>query len=132
MAIIGMHALIYSRHADEVRRVFADALGWRSVDAGGGWPIFAAPPTELAVHPSDDREYHELYLMCDDIERTVAAMAKKGVPTTKPIADQGWGLVTALRLPSGAEIGLYEPRHKMAIRPRRVTKRPARQRSRRS
>lgn len=121
-----MHALIYSKKADEVRRVFKDVLRWRDVDAGEGWLIFAAPPTELAVHPSDE-EYHELYLMCDDIGRTVADFKKKGIPTTRPVADQGYGLVTALRLPSGAELGLYEPRHPTAIRHPRA-RRPTKKR----
>jgi hypothetical protein len=116
MAIIGMHALIYSKQVEELRRVFKDALGWPSVDAGHGWLIFAAPPTELAVHPAEDEEHHELYLMCDDINGTVAELEAKGLRTTRAISDQGWGLVTALRLPSGAELGLYEPRHPMAIK----------------
>jgi hypothetical protein len=93
------------------------------VDAGEGWLIFAAPPTELAVHPAEDEEHHELYLMCDDIRKTVEGLKKKGVRTTRPITDQGYGLVTTLRLPGGAELGLYEPRHPMAIRRGRARKR---------
>jgi len=122
-----MHALIYSKKAPEARRVLAKAFGWRSVDAGEGWLIFAAPPAEVAVHPSDGEEHHELYLMCDDVRRTVADLRRKGVRTTKPIADRGYGLVTALRLPGGVEIGLYEPRHPTAIR-RPRTRRRARSR----
>ncbi|HEX5475883.1 MAG TPA: hypothetical protein VFX12_14580 [Vicinamibacterales bacterium] len=114
MAIIGLHALIYSKAAEEVRRVFGDAFGWNAVDAGRGWLIFAAPPTELAVHPSDE-DYHELYLMCDDITRTVSDLQTRGIQTKGPIADRGWGLVTTLKLPGGAELGLYEPRHPTAI-----------------
>jgi catechol 2,3-dioxygenase-like lactoylglutathione lyase family enzyme len=114
VAIIGMHALVYSAKAEEARRFFREVLGWRSVDAGDGWPIFTAPPTELAVHPSDGEEYHELYLMCDDIRATVADLRRRGVRVSR-IADRGWGLVTTVRLPSGAELGLYEPRHPMAI-----------------
>ncbi|HVN74863.1 MAG TPA: VOC family protein [Thermoanaerobaculaceae bacterium] len=115
MAIIGMHALDYSKKAEEVRRIFGETLGWRSVDAGEGWLIFAAPPAELAVHPTDGEEHHELYLMCDDIQATVAELKAKGVATTGPVVDRGWGLGTALRLPSGAELGLYEPRHPTPI-----------------
>jgi len=118
-----MHALIYSKKAPEARRVLAKAFGWRSVDAGEGWLIFAAPPAEVAVHPSDGEEHHELYLMCDDVRRTVADLRRKGVRTTKPIADRGYGLVTALRLPGGVEIGLYEPRHPTAIRRPRTRRR---------
>ena len=115
MAIIGMHALIYSKKADEARRVLKDALGWKSVDAGRGWLIFEAPPTEIAVHPAEGEERHELYLMCDDINQTVSELKAKGIDTTGDVIDQGFGLVTAIRLPSGDEIGLYEPRHPMAI-----------------
>jgi predicted enzyme related to lactoylglutathione lyase len=131
MPIIGMHALIYSKQAEEARRLFQDALGWRSVDAGRGWLIFAAPPTELAIHPAEDEEYHELYLMCDDITATVAELKKKGIETTRAVRDQGWGLVTAIRLPSGAELGLYEPRHPMAIARPRAPKRAPRRSKRR-
>jgi len=125
VAIIGVHALIYSRRAEEARRVFGEALGWRSVDAGEGWPIFAAPPTELAVHPTDGDPSHELYLMCDDIEATVAELKAKGVATAGPVVDRGWGLVTALRMPGGGELGLYEPRHPTAVRVRPARKRPS-------
>jgi len=82
----------------------------KSVDAGDGWPIFAAPPMELAVHPTDESPEHEIYLMCDDVRATVAMLAEKGL-TSSPIADRGWGLLTAVELPGGERIGLYEPRH---------------------
>lgn len=114
MAIIGMHALIYSKKADETRAFLRDVLGFRAVDAGHGWLIFAAPPAELAVHPADGKEYHELYLMCDDIDATCAELRRKGVATSE-IQEQSWGRVTQIRLPSGAELGMYEPKHPMAI-----------------
>src|SRR5512143_733157 len=114
MAIIGMHALIYSKTADETRAFLRDVLGFRPVDAGHGWLIFAAPPAELAVHPADGKEYHELYLMCDDIDAMCAELRRKGV-TTSEIQEQPWGRVTQIRLPSGAELGMYEPKHPVAI-----------------
>ena len=86
-----------------------------SVDAGGGWPIFAGPPLEIAVHPADGEPSHELYLMCDDVHSVVAKLAERGIETT-PIADRGWGLVTSVRLPGGEEIGLYEPKHPSPIK----------------
>ena len=88
-----------------------DVLELPSVDAGGGWPIFALPPAELAAHPADGAGHHELYLICDDIHATVRELAGKGVALTRPIADAGWGLVTAIAMPDGRELGLYEPRH---------------------
>jgi len=133
MGIIGMHALIYSSTAAELRRLFGESLGWKSVDAGEGWLIFRAPPTELAVHPSAE-DYHELYLMCDDIQTTVAELEARGARMARPVSDQGWGLVTWLQLPSGAHLGLYEPRHPLAIAlpkgSKRVPKRGGPRRSR--
>jgi hypothetical protein len=111
--ITGVHALIFSRHAQEVQGFLRDVLLWPSVDAGDEeepWPIFAAPPLEVAVHPTDDEPEHELYLMCDDIKAMVAKLQSRGV-TTSPIADRGWGLVTSITLPSGEMVGMYEPHH---------------------
>lgn len=108
--ITGAHVIVFSPAADEVRAFLRDTLGFRGVDAGGGWPIFTLPPAELAVHP-EDRPRHELYLMCDDLEATVAVLADKGVRVAAPITEQAWGRLTALALPDGSEIGLYEPRH---------------------
>jgi hypothetical protein len=108
--ITGVHAIIYSRDPDADRAFCRDVLGFPSVDAGGGWLIFALPPAELAAHPADDA-HQELYLMCDDVRATVDELAAKGVEFTTEISDEGFGLLTALRLPSGAELGLYEPRH---------------------
>ena len=109
--ITGVHAVMFTSEADGLRAFLRDVLGLDAVDAGGGWLIFALPPAELAAHPSDGDTGVELYLMCDDIEATVAELAAKGVELARPVSDQGWGLVTALRVPGGGELGLYEPRH---------------------
>jgi hypothetical protein len=108
--ITGIHVIIYSRHADKVRAFLAHVLELQSVDAGGGWPIFAAPPTELAVHPTDGEPEHELYLMCDDIGTTVKHLQERGI-RSQPLQDRGWGLVTTLELADGETVGMYEPRH---------------------
>ena len=113
--ITGAHAVLFSKDAEAVRALLGDALGFESVDAGGGWLIFALPPAEVAVHPAERGGRHELYLMCDDIEATTAELAGKGIELARPVSDEGWGLVTALRLPGGAELGLYEPRHPTAL-----------------
>ena len=115
--ITGVHALIYSPDAERVRAFLRDVLGWPSVDAGGGWPIFAMPPSEIAVHPTHDSgdAHQELYLMCEDLDATVADLAKRGVELARPIEKQPWGVSTAIRLPGGGEIGLYEPRHPTAL-----------------
>ena len=114
--ITGIHAILYSKHADALRAFLGETLGLRSVDAGGGWPIYAAPPAELAVHPTDDAPEHELYLMCDDVTATVAKLAERGVAAS-PVLDRGWGLLTTLTLPGGETIGLYEPRHPSPLKP---------------
>jgi predicted enzyme related to lactoylglutathione lyase len=109
--ITGAHAIIFTRDPDAVRAFLRDVLRLPSVDAGAGWLIFAMPPTELAVHPVDATPQHQLYLMCDDIHATVDELRDKGVTFTRPVADAGWGLITALALPDGEELALYEPRH---------------------
>ena len=111
--ITGAHAVIFTEDAAALRGFLGDVLGFPSVDAGGGWQIFSLPPAELAAHPAaaDAAGRHELYLTCDDIEATVATLAAKGVELVRPVADVGWGLLTAIALPGGGELGLYEPRH---------------------
>jgi len=109
--IQGMHALIYTRKADALRAFFRDVLGWPSVDAGQGWLIFRLPPAEIAAHPTDGETRCELYLMCDDIQRTIQELKAKGVAMTRPVKDEGWGLLTAICLPDGSEMGIYQPKH---------------------
>ena len=121
--ITGTHAIIYAHDADRARAFLRDVLGWPNVDAHGGWLIFKLPPAELGVHPVDApgndasgaaNGHHELYLMCDDIEQTVADLTKRGVEFTTPIEAQGFGLLTRLRVPGAGELGLYQPRHATA------------------
>jgi catechol 2,3-dioxygenase-like lactoylglutathione lyase family enzyme len=112
--INGVHVILYSRDADADRAFLRDVLGYPHVDGGGGWLIFKAPPAEIAVHPTESEPLHELYLMCDDVNATVADLTAKGVEFAKPVSDQGWGLLTSIRLPGGGELGLYQPRHATA------------------
>jgi catechol 2,3-dioxygenase-like lactoylglutathione lyase family enzyme len=115
--ITGVHAIVFSPAAEQVRAFFADVLGLASVDAGGGWLIFALPPAELAVHPADGDGRHELYLMCDDIHATLAELRDKGVEVARAVSDQGWGLLAAIRLPDGGELPIYQPRHPSPVQP---------------
>jgi hypothetical protein len=108
--ITGVHALQFTQDADALRAFLRDVLELDSVDAGGGWLIFRLPPAEIAAHPADAVST-QLYLMCDDIEATVADLEAKGVELTGPVQDEGWGLVTGIALPGGGTLGLYEPRH---------------------
>ena len=114
--INGVHAIVFSAQAGQLREFFAGVLGLESVDAGGGWPIFALPPAELAVHPDNGDTRHELYLMCDDIHATLADLRGKGVAVTQDVTDQGWGLLAAIGLPDGSSLGIYQPRHPSPLR----------------
>jgi catechol 2,3-dioxygenase-like lactoylglutathione lyase family enzyme len=115
--ITGAHAIIFTKDADAVRGFLRDVLGLSSVDAGGGWPVFGVLPAELAVHPTDGEPYDRLYLVADDLHTTVSELIGKGVKFTRAIEDAGWGLVTALELPDGRELTLYEPRHPRPLEP---------------
>ncbi len=122
--ITGAHFLIHSEYADADRGFFQDVLGFRAVDAGGGWLIFALPSAELAVHPSGENFVHGhaedglfgavLYLMCDELLPFVKSLEDKGV-TLGEIQKENWGLVTTMTLPSGGRIGLYQPTHPTAL-----------------
>jgi predicted enzyme related to lactoylglutathione lyase len=109
--ISGVHAIVFSPEAEKVRAFFRDILGFPAADAGGGWLILALPPAELAVHPDAGGSHHEIYLMCDDIDATLAGLRDKGVEVAREVSDQGWGLLAAIRLPDGAELPIYQPRH---------------------
>ncbi|MGH8837085.1 MAG: VOC family protein [Actinomycetes bacterium] len=111
--INGTHVIIYSRDAGADRAFIRDTLGFPGVDAGNGWLIFRLPPAEIAVHPTDGESKHELFLMCEDIVSTLQQLAAKGV-STRPISDEGWGLLTSVSLPSGSDLQLYQPRHPVA------------------
>jgi catechol 2,3-dioxygenase-like lactoylglutathione lyase family enzyme len=115
--ITGVHAIIFTRDTEGVRAFLRDVLELPSVDAGGGWLIFALPPAELAAHPAEGDGRHELYLMCDDIRATVAELKAKGVDVSDEISDEGFGLMSSLALPGGGELGLYEPRHATPLSP---------------
>lgn len=109
--LIGLHAILFTDEPDATRSFLQDTLGLDSVDAGGGWLIFAGPPSELAAHPAEGQPHHELYLMCDDIHATVADLKAKGAEFANGIEEQRWGLSTTLKLPGGGQLPLYEPRH---------------------
>jgi hypothetical protein len=114
--ITGIHAIMFSPEAEKVRAFLSDIAGMPSVDAGRGWLIFALPPAELAVHPAGVPR-HELYLMCDSIQATLADLRSKGAEIARDVTDQGWGLLAAIRLPDGSELPIYEPRHPLPPQP---------------
>ena len=122
--IKGAHFLLYSTNADADREFLRDVLGFHSVDAGGGWLIFRVPPAEMAVHPNETNLTMPhgsipmvaavMYLICDDLDKTMKELADKGV-TAGRVGQADWGRYTSFPLPSGASIGLYQPSHPMAI-----------------
>jgi catechol 2,3-dioxygenase-like lactoylglutathione lyase family enzyme len=109
--ITGVHTIIFTRDPEQARVFFRDVLGLPSIDAGGGWLIFALPPAELAFHPTDAVGHQQLYFMCDDIHATVAELKAKGVEFTRGITEERFGLITSLRVPGGDELALYQPSH---------------------
>jgi catechol 2,3-dioxygenase-like lactoylglutathione lyase family enzyme len=113
--IRGAHVILYSSDAEADRAFLQDLLGLGQVDAGGGWLILQLPPAEVAVHPTENSGAVELYLVCDDVDRTVEELTARGVPVLEPVSDQGWGRLTAIGLPGGGRVGLYEARHPTAF-----------------
>jgi predicted enzyme related to lactoylglutathione lyase len=114
--ITGAHSIMYATDAAAARVFLQDVLGLSHVDAGQGWLIFKSPPAELAVHPADPAGNGtvELYLMCDDLEATVADLRAKGVELSGEVTEQPWGLLTTLTVPGAGQLGLYQPRHPVA------------------
>lgn len=120
--IIGAHVLLYSTNADADRAFVRDVLGFRYVDIGHGWLIFGMSPAELAVHPADEGDGAaghrmlgaHLYLMCADLKAFIKSLEAKNVACTE-IATEPWGIRTTIKLPSGGEVGLYQPTHPTAL-----------------
>lgn len=128
--INGAHVILYSQDAEADRAFLRDVLGYPYVDAGHGWLIFKLPPAEVAVHPAPaptpvgdresnpqppaERAQHELFLMCDNLAQTVADLESRGVEFPDPPQEQGWGILTTIRLPGGGNLGLYQPHHEPA------------------
>jgi hypothetical protein len=108
--ITGAHSLIYTKNPEADRAFLRDVLKLPHVDSGGGWLIFGLPPSEVAVHPSDLNDVHELYLLCDDVTAFIAQMVEQGIDCSPP-RQESWGLITALTLPGGGKLGVYQPRH---------------------
>jgi len=112
--ITGAHVVFYTKDAEADRAFFRDVLGFRSVDAGGGWLIFALPPSEAAFHPADPGGTSEFYLMCDDLENEIRSLKARGIKCSA-VSQERWGSITRITLPGGGKMGLYQPRHLTAI-----------------
>ena len=114
LMIFGAHVIVYSKDATADRAFFKKVLGFSSVDAGGGWLIFALPPAEVAVHPAELSDRHELFFVCADLKAEIAALKEKGVKCSE-VQEERWGSITRIRLPGGGELGLYQPKHPLAM-----------------
>jgi catechol 2,3-dioxygenase-like lactoylglutathione lyase family enzyme len=122
--IAGAHFVFYSNDPEADRVFFRDILGFHYVDDGGGWLIFALPPSEVAVHPMSGNSplvYGGgemlgaiLFLMCDDLASVIKSLEEKRVACTE-IQKQRWGESTTVQLPSGSRIGLYQPTHQTPL-----------------
>jgi catechol 2,3-dioxygenase-like lactoylglutathione lyase family enzyme len=112
--IHGAHVIIYSKDAEADRTFLRDVLKFPFVDAGHGWLIFALPPAEIALHPSDENDVHEVYLMCDDVHVLMDEMKKQHIACS-PVEEQRWGSITRVTLPGGGRLGVYQPKHPSPI-----------------
>ena len=108
--INGAHMVVYSKDVEADGNFFRDVLRFSSVDAGHGWLIFGLPKAELAFHPAQTNDRHELYFMCDNLQTEIDALSATGVECSR-VAEERWGSITKIRLPGGGEIGLYQPKH---------------------
>jgi len=120
MAITGTHMLFYSSEPEALRTVLRDVFGFKSVDAGGGWLIFALPPAELGVHPAEGPAHgsgarHQISFMCDDVYKTIADLRAKGISIEAAPKDEGWGITSMMTLPGDLKVMLYQPRHALAV-----------------
>lgn len=112
--IAAAHIVLYSKNPDADRAFFRDVLGFKSVDAGHGWLIFALPPAEAAIHPSGDNGNQELYFICNDLKAEMASLARHNVHCSE-VQEARWGSITKIQLPGGGAVGLYQPKHPLAI-----------------
>ena len=126
LMLTGAHIVIYSEDADADRAFFRDTLGFRSVDAGHGWLIFELPAAEVAFHPHDRDNQHEMFFVCDDLKTEMADLARKGVRFGKS-TEERWGIRTTMELPGGGAIGLYEPKHPVTFGKHGAARKPKRQ-----
>lgn len=115
MAIVAAHMLLYTPAAEAVRNVLRDVFEWEYVEDTPGWLIFAMPPSEVGVHPSEGSTQHQICLMCDDLERTMAELHAKGIEFRGEPQEESFGFTTTMLLPGGVEILLYEPRHQTPL-----------------
>ncbi|MEO8574790.1 MAG: extradiol dioxygenase [Pyrinomonadaceae bacterium] len=109
--IVGAHVVLVSNNPEVDHAFFRDVLQLSSVAAGGGYVIFGLPQSEASIHQTDGEvPRHELYFLCDDVNAFAADMKERGIECGA-IQNQGWGELVEIKLPSGAPLRVYQPRH---------------------
>jgi hypothetical protein len=86
------------------------ASGWRDARNAGQRHISLLP----GLHPAEEDDGHEIYLMRDDLQTEISALEAKGIRCSD-VQEARWGLITKLRLPGGGSVGLYQPKHPTAL-----------------
>jgi catechol 2,3-dioxygenase-like lactoylglutathione lyase family enzyme len=119
--IRGVHTMFYTSQPDALRAFLRDKLGFPATDVGGGWLIFDLPEADMGVHPAappgapqphpgdPPSGTHAISFYCDDIRQTVAELRARGVEFTGEVSDQGYGLVSHMKVPGGFAVQLYQP-----------------------
>ncbi|HUL96827.1 MAG TPA: VOC family protein [Usitatibacter sp.] len=119
--IRGVHTMFYSSQAEELRRFIRDMLQLPATDMGQGWLIFDLPEADMGVHPIEGPMAQgpmppsgtaHISFYTDDLASAMRELQARGVEFASEVMDQGWGLVTKLRVPGGFEVDLYEPKYK--------------------
>ena len=81
--ISGAHVMLFTRDEGADRVFLRDVLEIPCIDSGGGWLIFKLPPTELGVHGHETNDFHQLYLICDDVDATIAGLPTRASPAAR-------------------------------------------------
>src|SRR5262249_38266139 len=110
--IKGVHAMFYTPRAEEVRAFLRDQLGLPFVDTGEGWLIFSLQNAEVAVHPAE-ADQEQLSFYCDDLQQAMAELRQRGMEFSSGVTEQRWGWLTHFKLPTGAEVELYQPKYSL-------------------
>lgn len=103
--------LFYTSAPEELRATLRDVFGFDFVEAHPGWLIFALPPAELGVHPSDGSTKHQICFMCDDLRATMDELRDRGIEFPGEPTEESFGVTVTMVLPGGVEVLLYEPTH---------------------
>jgi len=92
----------------------------RGVGASGQGADAAYSPALPDVHPTSGPDgaavpqHHEIALMCDDIEHTVAELRACGARFATEVRAADWGRTTIMEVPGAGQLLLYEPTHPTA------------------